>query len=296
MDYNYYRMTITIGFHGRLGNQLFQYAVLRNISIIKGYDLYVDTTYECQGQQNLLRFFNIAESSQIVAPFEYNYNQPNGSNYFDSNVYNIPDNTALRGYFENVQYFKENLEVIQNELIVKDQQVISFTDEYFRSISNDGTKKVIGIHFRRGDILQLLGGELVFKTLQSVLTVDEFNEKMKDYVRKTLEDIIIKTNKNITLLLFTGGIRPSEPVVDGTHHSHNEDIQWVDEFTHEYINEYSIHISPGTLENNELIDYRLLQMCDYIISPYQSTFSFMAYYTSKRCIQYFSLTNLYGGL
>ena len=54
------------------------------------------------------------------------------------------------------------------------------------------------------------------------------------------------------------------------------------------------HISPGTIENNELIDYCLLTKCDYIITPYQSTFSFMAYYANKKNAKLFSPTNLYG--
>jgi hypothetical protein len=58
-------MTITVNLKGRLGNQLFQYATLRNLSIKKGYDFYIDTNLEWQGQQNLLKYFNIKDSSPI---------------------------------------------------------------------------------------------------------------------------------------------------------------------------------------------------------------------------------------
>ena len=103
-------MTITINLKGRLGNQLFQYAALRNIAIIKNYDSYINTDIEWHGQSKLLKYFNIKNSnpSNII----YTYNQPNGSNYFDKYIYNINDNTILDGHFENVDYFKENIDII----------------------------------------------------------------------------------------------------------------------------------------------------------------------------------------
>ena len=55
-------MTIAIHFIGRLGNQLFQYATLRNISLKKNYDIYYDTNFEWHGQKCLLNFFNLEKS------------------------------------------------------------------------------------------------------------------------------------------------------------------------------------------------------------------------------------------
>ena len=67
-------MTITINLKGRLGNQLFQYAALRNISIKKNYDLYINTNIEWHGQYNILQYFNI-KNSNPPDQIQYRYNQ-----------------------------------------------------------------------------------------------------------------------------------------------------------------------------------------------------------------------------
>ena len=95
-------------------------------------------------------------------------------------------------------------------------------------------------------------------------------------------------------MLFTGGIRKSGSHSNWINHNHDDDLLWIQKFVSDNESNYDIHISPGTTENNELLDFSLLSNCDYIITPYQSTFSFMAYYVNKKVIEYFSPTNLYG--
>ena len=269
-------MTITINLKGRLGNQLFQYATLRNLSIIKGYDFYIDTNFKWHGQSNLLNCFNIKQSS-LLSNIRYHYFQPNNSNFYDINVLNINDNTILDGHFENIQYFEENKEIIQNELTIKDKNINEFTDNYFNKLASDGSK-IVGIHFRRGDVAQ------------ESSNINEFNIKLENFVNESLKKIM-ETELNIKLLIFTGGTRTDN---HNTNYSHDNDILWVKKFMSNNISIYNMHISPGTIKNNELIDYSLLSKCDYLITPYQSTFAFMAYYTSKKSVKIFSLTNLYG--
>lgn len=272
-------MTITINLKGRLGNQLFQYATLRNLSIKTGYSFYINTNIEWQGQLNLLNFFNIKESSPSDG-IKYNYSQPNNSFFFDSNIYHINDNTILEGHFENIEYFKDNEEVIKNELTIKDESINNYTYDYINNISKNGSK-VVGIHFRRGDLIQQINN------------IDNFNQMCLDFVKQSLKTIL-EQDRNITLLLFTGGIRKSGSHSNWINHNHDDDLLWIQKFVSDNESNYDIHISPGTTENNELLDFSLLSNCDYIITPYQSTFSFMAYYVNKKVIEYFSPTNLYG--
>ena len=272
-------MTITINLKGRLGNQLFQYAALRNIAIIKNYDSYINTDIEWHGQSKLLKYFNIKNSnpSNII----YTYNQPNGSNYFDKYIYNINDNTILDGHFENVDYFKENIDIIRNELTIIDNEINDATDSYINSINTDKIK-IVGIQFRRGDVIQ-----------QLQKTVEEFNKETIEYVHKSL-DTILKTENKIVIIVFSGGIRK----VGGEHflhYTHNDDIEWVNKFIHDN-SHYNIHLSPGTIDNNEIIDFSLMTKCDYLITPFQSTFSFMAYCISNKCKTIFSPTCLYGNI
>ena len=76
-------------------------------------------------------------------------------------------------------------------------------------------------------------------------------------------------------------------------HSNNDDIDWLKQFVTDNENDYNIHISPGTINNEEIVDYVLLSNCDYMISPYISTFSFMAYYMSNKNIELYSKTKLF---
>jgi hypothetical protein len=272
-------MTITINLKGRLGNQLFQYATLRSVAIKKNYKFYINKSLEWHGQSSLLNFFNIAESSPLNKIKHY-YNQPGNSNYLDTNIFNIEDDTLLDGHFENIEYFEEYRNIIMNELTIKDETINNYTDNYIKNITKDESK-LVGIHFRRGDMVQ------------QVSNLDEFNNQTKEFVEKSLEKII-STNSNVTLLFFTGGMRKEGADSKWIHNTHENDIEWLNQFISCYKNKVNVYISPGTVENNELIDYSLLSKCDYIITPYQSTFSFMAYYVNTKIIELFSPTNLYG--
>jgi hypothetical protein len=272
-------MTITVNLKGRLGNQLFQYATLRNISIVKDYKFYINTKLEWQGQSNLLPFFNIQNSEPPIR-INHRYSQPNTSNYFDENIYNIEDDTILDGHFENIEYFKENKEIIQKELTIKDKTINEYTDKYIDDITKDGSK-LVGIHFRRGDLVQ------------QVDDIDNFNKNTKQFVRESLETIS-KMEENVTILLFTGGERKMGSQNNWIKNTHEDDVSWVENLVSEYKSKYKIEISPGTYKNNELMDYCLLSKCDYMITPHQSTFSFMAYYVNTKIIQLFSPTKLYG--
>lgn len=276
-------MTITINLKGRLGNQLFQYAVLRNLSIIKKYNFYINTELKWQGQDNLLKYFNIAESSPLGEIF-YTYQQPINSLYFDKDLYNISDNTILDGHFENVEYFRENADIIKNELTIKDESICQFSNNYIGEISEQGTYKIIGIHFRRGDVVQ------------QVPDIEEYNKMSIKYSNDSLDNIIKECGERVVLLIFTGGIRKSGSEPQWIEHSHENDLDWVMQFKLDNESKYKIHISPGTIDNNELIDFGLMTNCDYLITPYQSTFSFMSYYTSNKMKKLYSPTNLYGGL
>jgi hypothetical protein len=281
-------MPITINFQGRLGNQLFQYSSIRSLSIIKGYDYAINTNFKDHtGEPCMLKYFNIKNTNELYnsSNFINKYQQPFNSYFFDNNIYNIKDNTALTGFFENIDYFKEHKEIIQNELKIIDKNINTRVDNYINEIVKNN-EKLIGVHCRRGDIVQQLN-ELTGQT------IEEFNIKMKCFINKSLETINIY-EKNITLLLFTGGIRKCGDGKGWIKHSHEDDVLWLNQFILENEINCKIHISPGSLENNELIDFDLMSKCDYLIIPYKSTFSFMAYYLSKKCIKLFSPTNLYG--
>ena len=261
-------MPISIKLKGRLGNQLFQYATLRNLSIIKGYDFFINLNISIQGQKCLLPYFNITNISHPQKKQEYSYSQPVGPSHFDKKIYDVNDDTLLDGYFENIEYFNENKEIIKDELLIKDTNINIFCENYMNDIIKDGSK-IIGIHFRRGDIIQ------------EVNDIEKYNEKCIKFVYQSLEEIT-NNEKNITILIFTGGIRAAGSNPNWIKLEHNDDIKWVNDFILENNLKYKMVLSPGSEKNDVLIDYCLLTKCDYIIIPHPSTFSYMASYVNKK--------------
>ena len=264
-------MTISVNLMGRLGNQLFQYANLRNLSLKKKFDIYYDSNFEWHGQKCLLNEFNLTPSSSSFNP-QYKYIQVDYPRYFDPNIINIPDNTILIGYFENELYFQENESILKKELVIKDQNIINWSNNYINSIkNNNNSKKILSIHFRRGDYISECDD------------IDKYNKNCLDFVTRSLDDIKkFEDSSNIIVVLFTGGFRISNGNPNWIENTQNDDINWIIDFKNSIEGIYdSIHLSPGTLENNELKDYDLLNKSDYTIITFPSTFSWMASYSNQ---------------
>lgn len=270
-------MTISVILLGRLGNQLFQYAAMRNISLIKGYNIYYNTDFEWHQQKCLLNNFNIKPSSERPSLL-YRYNQPKDTSKprykgGDSSTYNeeilkIQDNTILSGFFQNEKYFYENRDIIKKELTLK-KELDDVCENNIKEIyENNKHHKIVGIHLRRGD------------------NISQHNfsfEKTDNFIRKALNEIK-KKEKYIYIIFFTGGSTlnktesGSQRSNNWVNNDHTDDVNWLNNYIKSFSEKYEI--SKGTIENNELIDYGLLSKCDYNILPNGSSFSWMACYVN----------------
>jgi len=281
-------MTIVLNTKGRLGNILFQYAALRNLSIKKNYNYFINTGIPFE---ILSRYFNIKNGSNYNQNEIINNYKSSDSNFFDNFFFDINDNTLIEGFFENIEYFKDNIDIIKNEIKIIDLEINNFTNNYINEITKN-KYKIIGIHFRRGDMFDMFDKYGDIKCLFDKNTksgyYELYNNFIKDYAKKVL-NIIKKKEQYISIIVFTGGSLTNN-------YTHEDDISWVNNFIVQNNSEYNIFLSPGTLQNNEFLDYSLMSKCDYMIVPFQSTLSFMACYTSEKNIQIFSPTNLYGGV
>lgn len=262
-------MTISVVLKGRLGNQLFQYATLRSIGLKNNYDIAINInfdTFEWHGQKCLLNNFNIPPNvfSNNYKNFIYKYDQPgipDKYGCFNSTVHpsilTIQDNTLLEGHFENEDFFKEHRDIIMNELSLKDNIQNKYI-EFINNIKNNNNNcEIIGIHIRRGDVL-----DVVF---------DENN--IYEFINKSI-DFIKKQTNNFFCIFFIGGSRLSQ--IENTY---QRDINWLNSYAKNF--PYKNIISPGTLSNDELLDFSLLTLCDYNILTWKSTFSWMAAYINK---------------
>lgn len=263
-------MTISVILIGRLGNQLFQYAAMRNIALMKNYDIYYNTNFEWHQQRCLLDNFNIKESSKHFSP-RYRYNQIiNGgdSSTYDENILKLQDNGILAGFFQNEKYFIENKEIIKKELTLK-KELDDICEKYINDIyEKNKDYKIVGIHLRRGDSV----------------SQNKFNfSKTDNFIRKALNEIK-KQEKYIYIIFFTGGSTlnktesGSQRSNNWVNNGHTDDVDWLNNYIKSFSEKYEI--SKGTTENNELIDYGLLSKCDYNILPNGSSFSWMACYVN----------------
>jgi hypothetical protein len=170
---------IIVRLMGGLGNQMFQYAAARRLSLRHGVDVVFDGSCfdNCpegdtprQYQLGMLaitaRFatpLEIAEISGLyrsiwqklsvgmrrftgIARYPTNlFREP--SEHFCPDVLNLPDNVYLIGYWQSEKYFTDVANVIREELTIKAKPV----GENRKLADQISNTESIAVHFRRGD-------------------------------------------------------------------------------------------------------------------------------------------------
>jgi Glycosyl transferase family 11 len=247
-----------IGFFGRLGNAMFQYAALKalahklNCKAILPNDLFLRIH---DGQICLLNCFEISG-------YQYNLNNIIGLNQYEENcqgghyspdIWKCKINTNLIGYFESELYFKHIKSTIKRELSLK-PEYDKFGKNYIKNIKNSYPKyEIIGVHLRRGDYLNTSLGKYCSEEWNKMY----FNRCFKQYA-----DI----DKKI-FIVFTGG-----SVSVGN--NNQEDIEWCKQLFDQQQMLYS--------ENHSTIeDYSIMVNCDHLIINSLSTIAWWAAYQNK---------------
>lgn len=237
-----------LGQYGRLGNQLFQYAILLVIGETKGYTIKIPDYNNAiwHGQKCLLGNFNIsADFLSKNDKIEHNYIEPRHKNFtYLSNVLNIQDNTDLFGFFQNYQYHKNHVELIRKEFSLK-KDIIERSYKIFRLLKEQNKGyEIVALHLRRGD------------TELNMYGIDKLQKNSKWYAY-FYEAKKMFRKKKVKFLLFTGGKRGVE--------SYNDDYEWCQ--MNFKGNEYLFIDGERTTIN----DFALMQQCDhYIFSPISS--------------------------
>lgn len=150
-----------IGYMGRLGNQLFQYATLMGVANKTGYEFGIPIKRNLQINPkgcydkhtnkwipykfDLADCFNLSvnDSSDINNSVTYKETM----HEFNNDIFNIEDGTNLEGYFQTEKYFKHIELNVRNEFTFKDEIINDCL-----SIKKNYTN-IVSIHFRRGDYL-----------------------------------------------------------------------------------------------------------------------------------------------
>lgn len=245
-----------LGLHGRLGNQLYQYAALKSAALKYGYECKIPDPKKMtwHGQTCLLENFNIETDYLTEQDYKkinkvLNVPEPLPGVYIPC-FENIQDNTDICGFFQNTKYFENYSTQIIKELTPKKY----FIDKGLKILSKIKRRNIISLHVRRGD------------------QTDGTNPEYGYYHGNNPFDIRFPLGKHITeslslfpdcdVLVFTGGSRTGDD---------SEDIAWAKNFFSD-----SKFIVSQT--NDTLQDFILMSLCDHNIITGPSSFGWWASY------------------
>jgi hypothetical protein len=146
----------SIGYSGRLGNQMFQYAALKAISLETGFDYYLPDHLKIKSDglfdftsnkwvEYRLDLFDCFEINCPVIDKQLNsiYNEQNFT--FEKEIFSISDNTAIEGYFQSYKYFEKYEDIIKKEFTFK-KHILDKAKQILNQYEN-----TVSINVRRGD-------------------------------------------------------------------------------------------------------------------------------------------------
>jgi len=152
----------SIGYNGRLGNQMFQYAALRSLSLEKEYKMIFPNTLTPKSDA-AFDFTNnkwIEVGFYLMDCFELNFLEIDKENILDSTIKNsyseltfeydpsffdISDFTSLEGYFQSPKYFEKHKDIILDDFTFK-HNILNKCQNIISQYTNP-----VAIHIRRGD-------------------------------------------------------------------------------------------------------------------------------------------------
>ena len=146
----------SIGYSGRLGNQMFQYAAAKAQALRLNVDCYLpdhtvikqDGCFDYTNNKWIQYKLDLYDCFNITAPL---LNQTEINVYTESNfsykklILEVSDNTAIEGYFQSYKYFDDCKDRILEEF--------TFKDEILNKCKAEVSKYAnpVAIHIRRGD-------------------------------------------------------------------------------------------------------------------------------------------------
>ena len=252
-----------LGSHGRLGNQLFQYAALKSLGLSKGYDVKIPDPSQCEwhGQQCLLGNFSLEcdyVNQADISSIQYSYFEPDINRYQD--LADLPDNTNLSGFFQSTKYFEAHKNQIKKEFRLRESIQIQ-AQERVAQIKRDNQCEVVSVHVRRGDLTDGTTEEPI-----NYLGKGGSFEENSIFGRYLVAAKKIFQGKRVKFLVFSGGSRAGD--------NDTSDINWCrnnfagDEFI----------FSDG---KSAIEDFALIKNCDHNITSHSTTFGWWAAYLNE---------------
>jgi len=253
-----------LGRLGRLGNQFFQYAAAKSVSLELGYELKVPNFEDVswQNQKCLLSEFNI--QCDFLDPVDFykiqtRFVEPHHAHYFDQ-VFSVPPGTDLYGYFQNYRYFVKFEDQIRNEFKLN-EKLEEYAEEYISAFKQPG-EEVVSLHFRRGDNSDGTNPEYNnYYGQEDKLSEDsEFGR----YFFKAMENF---EDKKYRFLVFSGGSRK------GMNHNQS-DIDWCKE---NLIGDRFVFCEG----NSDIQDFAIMKNCDHNLTTHMTSFGWWAAFLNE---------------
>jgi hypothetical protein len=243
-----------LGYAGRLGNQMFQYATLMSLAKKTGFkpgipqqntNIKTHGTYDVTNNKwieyrfLLNKYFNLnisLISDDKLKQLNYFYQEQYF--HYDERLFDIKDNTSIEGYFQSYKYFEEIQNEIKKEFLFK-EEIFNVSYEKINSLINheNDYDELVAIHIRRGDYIGLSGFEK--------LGVEYYQTAINKFC-----------NVNYKFVIFS------------------DDIDWCKSVFGE---DESIYYSES---QPEYVDMCMMSMCDHFIIA-NSSFSWWAAYLGQ---------------
>ena len=247
---NKYKIIIDV--KGGLGNILFQLFTAYNIALRYNLDVVLKhnkTNKKDTKRESSYHYYLFDNIMKMDIDTNNCYSIKEQGKSYQNLLTDIPMNKdlLLTGYFQSTLYFKDNFDRIKNKL---DFTILDIAKDIMTKINNLYKKKIIGIHVRGGDYLNL-------SHYYVNLTINYY------------KTIIAKQTDEYIVILFTNDIAYSEREFKSIYEVD------IDELITTYLpNEYNY------LKNSAELSILLLSLCNTIICS-NSTFSLWASYFSN---------------
>lgn len=242
-----------IGYLGRLGNQLFQCAILKVVSLQKKYEIVLPKNSfnrDWHGQKCLLGNFKFPSFSLGDISVDKIYKEIIHGSY-DKSVLELSDNTDLYGFFQNSLYYSRFVNELREEFLLKDD----LEDRSLNYISKFNSP-VVSLHIRRGDLSN--GDYEKDRIWANDLSPDSV---LNRYYSNALNYIPC----NSTVLLFTGGARDNN--ID-------DDLNWCKK---NFKDNRIVFVD----ETDVIKCFSIMKNCHYNITSFASSFSWWASFLNK---------------
>lgn len=147
---------------GGLGNQLFQYAAGRRLSLIHGTDLKLCADwYRAPGAPSDRNFLLHNFKIQAVAADEKDMSLVRNQEYrqrafnYRDDFEKITDQSFLVGYWQSEKFFGDSADIIRAELSFREENLRAASDEAIGSIkAEEPDAPIVAVHVRRGDYIR----------------------------------------------------------------------------------------------------------------------------------------------